>query len=88
MSGIITTVCALFCLFVSLPGFHRMRAERTRAETPHDHRNPPLRCEQPYFKAAFHNPTRYELGTMVAILEIGAFSACCPPTCRALGFAD
>ena len=29
---------------------------------------------QPYFKAAFHNPTPYELGTMVAILEIGAFS--------------
>lgn len=28
----------------------------------------------PHFKAAFHNPTRYEIGTMVAILEIGAFS--------------
>ncbi|POW20559.1 hypothetical protein PSHT_03400 [Puccinia striiformis] len=27
----------------------------------------------PYFKAFFHQPTRYELGTMVAILEIGAF---------------
>lgn len=28
---------------------------------------------QPYFKTFFHNPTRYEIGTMVAILEIGAF---------------
>ncbi|CAH7670951.1 general substrate transporter [Phakopsora pachyrhizi] len=27
----------------------------------------------PYFKAFFHQPTRYEIGTMVAILEIGAF---------------
>lgn len=26
----------------------------------------------PYFKAYFHNPTAYEIGTMVAILEIGA----------------
>lgn len=28
----------------------------------------------PYFKAFFHQPTRYEIGTMVATLEIGAFS--------------
>lgn len=28
-----------------------------------------------YFKSYFKNPTRYELGTMVAILEIGAFSS-------------
>lgn len=27
----------------------------------------------PYFKAYFHRPTAYEVGTMVAILEIGAF---------------
>ncbi|GAA5830368.1 hypothetical protein JCM3766R1_002694 [Sporobolomyces carnicolor] len=27
----------------------------------------------PYFKAYFHQPTRFELATMVAILEIGAF---------------
>ncbi|GAA99374.1 uncharacterized protein L969DRAFT_102739 [Mixia osmundae IAM 14324] len=27
----------------------------------------------PYFKSFFHQPTRYELGTMVAILEVGAF---------------
>ncbi|KAK4054047.1 hypothetical protein OIO90_003692 [Microbotryomycetes sp. JL221] len=27
----------------------------------------------PYFKAYFHRPNRYELATMVAILEIGAF---------------
>lgn len=26
----------------------------------------------PYFKSYFHNPTSYEIGTMVAILEIGA----------------
>lgn len=26
----------------------------------------------PYFKAYFNNPTSYEIGTMVAILEIGA----------------
>ena len=30
----------------------------------------------PYFRKYFHNPTRYEIGTMVAILEIGAFSPC------------
>lgn len=29
----------------------------------------------PYFKAYFNQPTRAELGTMVAILEIGAFIA-------------
>lgn len=27
----------------------------------------------PYFKAYFNHPTSYEIGTMVAILEIGAF---------------
>ncbi|GAA5896105.1 hypothetical protein JCM5296_006247 [Sporobolomyces johnsonii] len=27
----------------------------------------------PYFKAYFHRPTRFEIATMVAILEIGAF---------------
>ena len=34
---------------------------------------PFLHLAGPYFKAYFHQPTRIELATMVAILEIGAF---------------
>lgn len=37
----------------------------------------------PYFKAFFQQPTRYEIGTMVAILEIGAFSSV--PSCTLSG---
>lgn len=50
-----------------LAGRRRSQADPTRHDIPysiHTHS---------YFKSYFHNPTKYEIGTMVAILEIGAF---------------
>ena len=35
----------------------------------------------PHFRKYFNYPKAIDLGTMVAILEVGAFCACVPFTC-------